>query len=332
MSDIFSKHGINAPVLMLAPMEGITNHIFRNLIIKNGGLNFVATEFVRITTSRQKIKGFNRHSVPLQIQVMSARPNELAACLKFLKDREVLFDDDWVDLNVGCPSKRVNASGAGAALLLEPDKLIKMAECMRKVHSGPLSIKTRVGYQSDENYSVILSALARCPIDFVSIHARTKCAGYSEPVNLKYLSQAVESLPFPVIGNGDIWTVEDAITMLNETGVRGLMCGRGAVSNPFLLSTLAKTLKGESVEVSKADLTNFFFKLLEAYKKADCEKEKRVGVFKEFSTWFCRHPLIGRELFQQIKRSQTYDELRNSALGYFQPKNGQYLPPFTCSI
>ena len=318
MSDIFSKHGIDTPVLMLAPMEGITNHVFRDLIVANGGLNFVATEFVRITTSRQKIKKFNRHSVPLQIQVMSAKPDELAACIQFLKDREVLFDDDWVDLNVGCPSKRVNASGAGAALLLEPKKLIKMAEGMREIHSGPLSIKTRVGYQSDEDFPVILSALADCPIDFVSIHARTKCAGYSEPVNLKYLTQAVESLPFPVIGNGDIWTVEDAMKMLDETGVRGLMCGRGAVSNPFLLSTLAKTLKGQKAKETREELIEFFFKLLQNYQLVDCLKEKKIGVFKEFTTWFCRHPLIGKELFQRIKRCQTYKELKESAFNYFQ--------------
>ena len=148
---------------MLAPMEGITNHIFRNLIIENGGLNFVATEFVRITTSRQKIKKFNRHSIPLQIQVMSARPDELAACIEFLKDREVLFDDDWVDLNVGCPSKRVNASGAGAALLLEPQKLIKMAEGIEKsAFGGHYLLRLGLAISQMKISPVILSALSDC--------------------------------------------------------------------------------------------------------------------------------------------------------------------------
>ncbi|MEZ4754409.1 MAG: tRNA-dihydrouridine synthase family protein [Bdellovibrionota bacterium] len=317
MNDVFSKHGFKSPVLMLAPMEGITNHLFRNLFIKNPGVDFVATEFIRITTSRQKLKPFNRHSVPLQIQVMSARPEELQACIEFLKNRKVLLDDDWLDLNVGCPSKRVNASGAGAALLLEPNKLVDMAKRMREVHPGPLSIKTRVGYQSDENYSTILDALATCPIDFVSIHARTKCAGYTSPVNLKYLKQAVARLPFPVIGNGDIWTVNDALQMLEETGVRGLMCGRGAVSNPFLMTEISASIQGQSFKVSHEKLVEFFFELLKTYQLADGDKPKRLGVFKEFTTWFCRHPLVGKELFQRIKRKAAYADIYDAAMEYF---------------
>ncbi|MCB0317813.1 MAG: tRNA-dihydrouridine synthase family protein [Bdellovibrionales bacterium] len=314
MSDIFFKHGMAEPILMLAPMEGITNSIFRDLIIQKGGMNFVATEFIRITTSRQKIKSFHRHSIPLQIQFMSAKPEELAACLKFLKEKGTLLDTDWVDLNVGCPSKRVNASGAGAALLLNPDKIISMIDSMREVHPGPLSLKTRVGYQSDENYSQILMSLAKCPLDFITIHARTKCAGFDGPVNLGYLKQAVESLPFPVIGNGDIWNADDAIKMLNETGVRGLMCGRGAIRNPLLFQQIYSRLNNKELVENKHELIGFFFNLLSEYQNVG---QKKLGVFKEFSGWFSKHPLIGKDLFQAIKRSQSFDELQAKAIDYF---------------
>ena len=121
-----------------------------------------------------------------------------------------------------------------------------------------------------------------------------------------------------MIGNGDIWEVEDALKMLNETGVRGLMCGRGAVRDPFLFTKLAKALKGEIVSANQEELKEFFFTLLDIYQTIDDDKEKKLGMLKEFTTWFCRHPLIGKEFFQQVKRSQTYQELRESALNYFQ--------------
>ena len=110
---------------------------------------------------------------------MASDPEHLRDHIVYVKDKGLLNEKSLIDLNVGCPSKRVNSRGAGAALLCEPKKLKDMICKVRDIHSGTLSVKTRVGYQSDEDYPEILQMLKDCPIDFISIHARTKQDGYS---------------------------------------------------------------------------------------------------------------------------------------------------------
>ena len=296
---------------MLAPMEGVTNSYFREMVVELGAVDVVATEFVRLSQERQNIAPITRHSVPLQIQLMGVTPEIIGSCLIFLKEKGRIHDDDWIDLNVGCPSKKVNSKGAGAALLLEPKKLVKIVETMREHHSGPLSIKTRVGYQTDENYIDILEALSDCPIDFIAIHARTRCAGYSEPVNLEYLSQATSKLPFDVIGNGDVWTAKDGITMLNETGVAGIMCGRGAIANPYLFNDI-REFKAEkpplSLEYQRIRLLTFAVKLLETY-QADTSKKNFIGTSKEFCMWLSKNPALGKPFFQAVKLCRNVPEI-----------------------
>ncbi len=308
----FNFQSTNQPVLFLAPMEGITNSIFRKEIIDLQGVDVVATEFIRITGERQKVPEFNRYQVPLQVQVMGTTPQVISSCLSFLKTRTTLQDSDWLDLNVGCPSKRVTCSGAGSALLLEPQKLVAIIQAMREVHSGVLSIKTRLGFQSSEDFSEILAVLKDCPLDFITVHARSTAGKYEEKVNYDFFEDAVKVLPYPVIGNGDISNVETAKRVMN-TGVSGLMCGRPAITNPFLFNQLkAHFQSNQQFVVSKEMLLNFAERLLLAYiAKEKVSKKKFIGVYKEFSIWFSKNELIGREFFDLIKRTNTLEEIRS---------------------
>ncbi len=306
--EIFKKE--NKPVLFLAPMEGITNSIFRKEIVDLGGVDVVATEFIRITGERQKIPEFNRYQVPLQVQVMGTTPQVISNCMKFLKIRSTLQDSDWIDLNVGCPSKRVTCSGAGSALLLDPKKLVAIIQAMRGVHSGTLSIKTRLGFQSSENFTEILEVLKDCPLDFLTVHARSQAGKYEEKVNYDFFNDAVRILPYPVIGNGDISSVEIAKRVL-ETGVSGIMCGRPAITNPFLFNELKSYFqKQEEFVVTKEMLLDFAKRLLQAYlAKEQVSKKKFIGVYKEFSIWFSKNDLVGREFFDRIKRTTSLQEV-----------------------
>lgn len=307
--DIFTHHAVGdtgQPVLMLAPMEGVTAHTFRDPLVKLGAVDMVATEFIRITSAKQKIEKPERYSVPLQIQVMATEADMLSENILFLKERELLADTDWLDLNVGCPSKKVTAKGAGSALLCTPGRLVSIIEGMRSVHRGPLSIKTRIGYQKDENFPDILKALADCPLDFLTVHARTKMEGYTPGINLMRLEQAVKLLPYPVIGNGDVWQASDVLPML-ETGVRGIMCGRGALRNPLIFNDIKNLLQNReeaAAEQRKAELLKFARTLCDNFLNA--RKSGRhplnAGPYKEFGVWFSKNPLIGRSFFEDIKR------------------------------
>ena len=319
MSDIFSQYNvtdIGHPVLMLAPMEGITGPSFRSLLTDLPGVDMVATEFVRITSTKQRIKPLPRYRCPLQLQIMGTSPEILRGAVEYLQGRALLGDSDWLDLNVGCPSKRVTSKGAGSALLCTPHKLVDLIHTLRETHKGPLSIKTRVGFQSAEDYPNIISALADCPLDFISIHARTRADGYHNPVHLEHLAYAVQHLPYPVIGNGEVWTVHDALHMLKETGVRGVMCGRGATANPFLFCEIKAALRGETAPsdptVQQERLYAFALRLCALYQEEGLRVDKpqlRLGTFKEFCIWFSRNPLVGRQFFQDIKRAASLEEM-----------------------
>ncbi|MCB0335350.1 MAG: tRNA-dihydrouridine synthase [Bdellovibrionales bacterium] len=309
MKDVFTQNAVPNPALLLAPMEGVTGPVFRELIDQIGGMDLVATEFVRITSGRQGVKPFERFTTPLQIQLMSCEAKTLKESIVHLKAKEVLFEHDWLDLNVGCPSKRVTSHGAGSALLLTPKVLLNISSAMREAHpEGKLSIKTRLGYNSEEDFAEILRVLADCPLDFVTIHARSKAAKYEGPIHFDKLAQAVETLPYPVIGNGDIWTPEDARSMLKNTGVRGLMCGRGAIANPFLFLDIRH---GSPVDpVARRDaLLEFARELLYKLEARDRKRGQHIGVFKEFAGWLSQNLLIGRDFFVKIKRLTSYSEI-----------------------
>ena len=304
------------PLLMLAPMEGLTNSGMRDLIIGCRGVDTVATEFIRITSPNQTIKSFKRHSVTLQIQLMASEPEILSQIIVHLKTKGVLEDNDWVDLNVGCPSRRVNSHGAGAALLKDPPKLLSIIHSMRAVHkNGPLSVKTRLGFESSDEFPELLQYLKDAPLDLITFHARSKCAAYdAEQLETEKLALAAETLPYPVIGNGDIDNVEKALSMLRDTGVAGCMIGRGAITNPYLFHDIKAALNGDSFELDPEKRTTELYRFAVGYLRFLQEKETQVkrpqiGPFKEFATWFSRNPLIGREFFGSVKRLSDLDSV-----------------------
>ena len=291
-------------------MEGVTNSIYRKAIIDLDAVDIVATEFIRITGEKQTISDIVRYKKPLQIQVMGSSGKTISSCIEYLKSKNKLLENDLLDLNVGCPSKRVNSSGAGAALLKDPGELAKIVSNIRKVHKGIFSIKTRIGFQSGESFNEILELLKDCELDFITIHCRSCSGKYTEKVNYEYLELASSKLPYPVIGNGDIWGVAEAKKVL-DCGVKGLMCGRGAIINPFLFNELRAFLDKKHFTVTKDQLRNFCLTLLDTYLEEQKNTKKNyIGVFKEFSVWFSKNPLIGREFFDSVKLCQSLEEVR----------------------
>ncbi len=340
--DIFLQQGLpERPLVFLAPMEGVTNELFRSRIIENGAPDFVATEFIRITGEKQKIPAPGRHEgVRLQIQVMAASPEILKANIGFLKARGVLREDDWLDLNVGCPSRRVNAHGAGAALLKDPERLLRLIELVRGAHpDAPLSVKTRLGFESTDESVDLLRMFQGAPIDFLTLHARSRCGAYTEPVRHDLVREFSRELPYPVIANGEIWSVDDALRVLKESEARGLMCGRGVLRDPFLLAKIRAALESDifpwpdSEQITvlepalwrpavqrgsmKDELGNFALRLIEDYIKREQSGKKSIGLYKEFATWFSRNPLVGAEYFQGLKRLQSLEEIKEFSEMFF---------------
>jgi tRNA-dihydrouridine synthase len=237
---------------------------------------------------------------------MASEGGALAGVITSMQTRGDLFEEDWIDLNVGCPSRRVNAHGAGAALLKQPRELERIVLALRAAHKGPLSIKTRLGFDSAEELKPLCGVFANLPIDFLTIHARTRCGGYHEAVRRDLLREVCSLLPFPVIGNGDIFSAADAREVLEDCGARGVMCGRGAVRNPLLF----RQIQGEvfTEEEHRNLIFDFATRLLIALKD-DLGTTKACGPAKEFLGLLSQNPLIGRVLFERCKRQQDVDSM-----------------------
>lgn len=299
---------------MLAPMDGISNGIFRSRICAIGGVDLVATEFIRVNRGGFAAPKSQRHAVPLQIQFMASDPLLLAAAIRTLQEQGELRRDDWLDLNAGCPSRRVNARGAGGSLLKSPAATLELLTAMRREHSGPLSLKMRLGYEHEREFEELLLMLRDSPLDFVTIHARTCVDAWGPRKPLAHLATAAAELPFPVIGNGDVWNAEDARRMLQEGGVRGIMCGRGAVANPYLFSDIRTMLEGNAPEqnhVRRRALLQFAHDLLLQYLEREQREEKAMtGCYKEFARLLSHNPLLGAAFFNKAKHLQSLQEMQ----------------------
>lgn len=319
--DIFAERMIQAeasPVLLLAPMQGITTPLFRDAVIRLGGVDLVATEFVRIGQENQKVPPFVRHSVPLQIQFMAKDPQVLATVIHKMQPEQIK-PDDWLDLNAGCPSKRVNSHGAGAALLCDPKKLRLMLEEIRGVWQGVLSVKIRLGFNSVTEFDTLLEVLKDAPLDFITIHAKTRAAATldSSAIHKELLAQAAQVLPFPVIGNGEIWSAAEALTLIKECGLRGVMFGRPAIANPFIFKEVRDLLIGlqpSSDEERKKQLLSFIRSLLKEFQALN--NRSLCGAWKELCFWFSKNPLLGLTLFEKTKRLTTLTQCEEVLLDF----------------
>jgi tRNA-dihydrouridine synthase C len=139
-----------------------------------------------------------------------------------------------VDLNCGCPSNTVTGKGAGSSLLKEPDHLYRVAKAMVEAVSVPVTAKLRSGFEDTTLFKENLLAAQESGIKFLTLHPRTKVDGYGPPARWDLIAEAKQLLTIPVVGNGDILTVQDALNMLKQTSCDALMIGRGGVTNPFI--------------------------------------------------------------------------------------------------
>ncbi len=233
---ILPKHPSGCPYLFLAPMEGVGDRCFRRAMASIAGFDEGVTEFLRVPCNAH-VKSLARDyqsdeiaPIPLAAQLMGSDPDLMAAMASEIEQRGA----KRIDLNCGCPSNTVTGKGAGSSLLKEPSHLHRIASSMVKAVSVPVTIKMRSGYEDISLFKENLLAAQESGVHFITLHPRTKVDGYGPPARWDLIKEAKSILTIPLVGNGDILTVADAVRMLEETGCDALMIGRGAVTNPFI--------------------------------------------------------------------------------------------------
>jgi tRNA-dihydrouridine synthase C len=230
--------------ILLAPMEGLLDFVLRDILTRVGGVDRCVSEFIRVTNTLLPDRVFIRvvpellnggrtfAGVPVRAQLLGSDPvclAENAACLAAL-------GPDGVDLNFGCPAKVVNRHGGGAALLEDPELLLNIVSAVRRAvpYQQPVSAKMRLGYNDDSRAVECALAIEAGGATELVVHARTKADAYRPPAYWDRVGDIRAAVRIPVVANGEIWTVQDALRCRELSRCDSLMLGRGMVTNPGL--------------------------------------------------------------------------------------------------
>ncbi len=235
--------------ICLAPMAGITDLPFRT-IVREFGCSLAFTEMI---SANGLIRGMSKTcryldsspgDRPLGIQLFGSDPETLAEAIRTAVQRGA----DLIDMNMGCPVKKVVKTGSGAALMRDPQRVAAILQTMRKATDLPFTLKIRAGWRSGQINALTIGRIAeQCGVDAVILHPRTVEQGFSGEADWTLIAALKQQLRIPVIGSGDVRDPQDAVRMFRETGCDGVMVGRGVLGNPWLIGNILHCLSGRDV-------------------------------------------------------------------------------------
>ena len=292
--------------LIMAPMAGVTNLPFR-LMVKKMGAGLVTTEMINaigLSTGRKKTSDYlktNPGERPLAVQIFGAEPHAMAKAAQIVVESGA----DLVDINMGCPVKKVVKTGAGASLLRDPLRVAEIISAVRHACPLPLTAKIRSGWSPER---VVAHEIARvledCGADAITLHPRFATHGFSVRADWRLIGEIKERVTIPVIGNGDVFEPSHALKMMNQTGCDGVMIGRGAIGNPWIFEQILCLEQG--LALPRPDLAKRRGLIMEHFHRlSDSMGEKRAALaMRGLLLWYTKglpHSSRFRENINQIK-------------------------------
>jgi len=296
------------PPLILAPMAGVTDGLYRRIMAEHGA-GMVTTEMVstqglirdQVATWRLCAHD-DRVKVPLAVQIFGGDSRVMAEAARRLEDKGVQL----IDINAGCPVRKVVKQGAGAALLKAPQGLARMVESVREAVSVPVTVKVRLGW--DENsINVVDTArmLESAGMDAITVHGRTAAQFYGGQAHWEWIRRVKEAVSVPVVGNGDITSPGLAEAMLHRTGCDAVMIGRATQGNPWLLSAIAARWSRGRTQERPPDWMDYENLVTDHVSLFLEQKPQAAGHVRKIMLWYSRHCPGASVLRNELTRCTT---------------------------
>lgn len=300
--------------LVLAPMAGITNEAFRS-ICKEMGAGLVVCEMISDkalsfhNAKTIKMTGVSQNEHPLSMQIFGADKETLVYAAKWIYENT---DAHIIDINMGCPVNKVaKRAGAGSSLLRDPNKVYEITKAVVKATPLPVTVKIRIGWDENninavENAKMIEKAGA-CAI---AVHGRTRAQMYSGHANLDVIKDVVEAVNIPVVGNGDIVDGPSALHMLEYTGCKAIMIGRGALGNPWIFKEINAYFAGEEFKrPSKEEIYNM---IVDQYERLLKLKGERLALLEMRSHvgWYLKGMQGSAQIKNKANQALSFEEVK----------------------
>lgn len=305
--------------IMLAPMEGVVEHHVRDILTRIGGLDGCVTEFIRVTDQKLPYKVFYKYAqelesdcktpngTPVRVQLLGSKPEPMAINAQEL----VNYGAKAIDLNFGCPAKTVNAHEGGACLLRTPDRVYAIIKAVRDAvpREIPVTAKIRLGFEDRSSYMDNARAVEAAGADELTVHARSKVDGYKPPAYWHYIADIRAELKIPVVGNGEIWTVEDYLRCREQSAGADVMLGRGLLACPDLARQIKAHVQGEDyTPLTWAEICAMLYRYYVLTTPLYCERNCGNRV-KQWLMYLSRQYPQATVFFEAIKRKTTPPEI-----------------------
>ena len=296
--------------VLQSPLSGVTDLIFRRLVRRYAPQSMTYTEMVSASEIHHlktlpKLMEIDPDEQPISIQLFDCRPDFMAEAA----EKAVTEGAKTIDINMGCPVNKITKKGGGSKLLRQPEIAEAIVKEVKKAVNVPVTIKTRIGWNDSEiNILDFAQRMEDAGASMITVHGRTREQGYNGTARWEIIAQVKEKLTIPVIANGDIFSVEDAIRCLEITQADGVMCSRGTLGYPFLVGEIDHFLK-----------TGELLPLPSVKERLDCAKEHLIGLWeykgqkgifqsRKHLSWYCQGFNGAAKLREQCSRINRVEE------------------------